>query len=253
MRAAILARFVLIEARRGGLPWLAVVFVALCIGLAAFLSQVALTEKAQLQAAVVAAVLRAGAVFLVTAFVASSTLREINDKALEMLMSLPLSRAVQYLGRLAGFAGCGAALAAAFCLPLLLWIPAARVVWWGFSLALEASLMAAVALFFTMSLTQLVPAIAATLGLYLLARFIPAFQAIASGPLAEPSLAQELARWCLDTIALLLPPLDAATRTEWLLYGSPAAGTYAAAMAGMVLYAALMAGAGLFDFYRRSL
>src|SRR2546422_4310390 len=58
MPASILARFVLLEARRGGLPWLAAASIALALGLAAFLSQVALTESLALQASIVAALLR---------------------------------------------------------------------------------------------------------------------------------------------------------------------------------------------------
>src|SRR6267143_401351 len=50
MPAAILARFVLLEARRGGLPWLAVASIAVALGLAAFLSQVAVTESLALHA-----------------------------------------------------------------------------------------------------------------------------------------------------------------------------------------------------------
>ncbi len=93
------------------------------LGLAAFVSQVALTESLALQAALVAAVLRACAVFLVAAQVTASTLREIQDKGLELMLSLPLSRTTHYLGRLAGFVACGAALALAFALPLLVWAP----------------------------------------------------------------------------------------------------------------------------------
>jgi len=80
MPAAILARFVLLEARRGGLPWLAGASIAVALGLAAFLSQVAVTESLALQASIVAALLRACAVFLIAAHVASSTLRELNDR-----------------------------------------------------------------------------------------------------------------------------------------------------------------------------
>ena len=67
MPAAILARLVLLEARRGGLPWLAAGSVAVGISLAAFLSQVALTESGALQAALLAALLRACAAFLIAA------------------------------------------------------------------------------------------------------------------------------------------------------------------------------------------
>src|SRR5216684_2707472 len=169
MPAAILARFVLLEARRGGLPWLAVASIAVALGLAAFLSQVALTGSLALQASIVAALLRACAVFLIAAHVASSTLRELNDKELERMLSLPLSRSTQYLGRLGGFALCGIALSVACAAPLL------------------------------------------------------------------------------------LPRLDAVTRTGWLLYGPPGAEAYAAALAGLMLYTGLLIAAGLFDFYRRNL
>ena len=51
------------------------------MGLAAFLSQVAVTESLALQTAIVAALLRASAVFLVAAQVITSTQRERDDKA----------------------------------------------------------------------------------------------------------------------------------------------------------------------------
>jgi hypothetical protein len=252
MPAAILARLCLVEARRGGLPWLAAGALAAALTLAAFLSQVAITESRALQLAVLAAVLRACAVFLIAAQVAASVLREMNDKGMELALSLPLSRAAQYLGRLAGFVACAIVLAAVFALPLLAWAPPGAAALWALSLACEAALVAAAALFFAMTLAQLVPAIAATAGLYLLARSIAAIQAIAAGPLAEDTLAQRAARVAVDGVALLLPRLDAVTRSEWLLYGAPAAGTYLAGLAGLALYGSLLVAAGLFDFHRRN-
>lgn len=253
MPAATLARFVLLEARRGGLPWLAGACIVFSAGLAGFLSEVAITEGRALQAALVAALLRACAVFLIAALVGSATLREINDKGLEILLSFPLSRATQYLGRFAGFCACAVVLAAVFAAPLLLWASPPSVALWGLSLAFECIVVAAAALFFSMALAQLVPAIAATLGFYLLARSIGTIQAIASGPLTEPTAAGKAARGLVDAVALLLPRLDSVTQTHWLLYGAPSAGAYAVALAGLALYAALLVAAGLFDFYRRSL
>jgi ABC-type transport system involved in multi-copper enzyme maturation permease subunit len=247
-----LARLVLLEARRGGLPWLAAAAVALGIGLAAFVSQVALTESLALQAALIAAVLRACAVFLVAALVTASTLRQIDDKALELMLSLPISRTTHYLGRFAGFAACGVVLAALFALPLLLWAAPGAVALWGLSLACELALVAAAALFFAVTLAQFVPAIAASAGLYLLGRSIGAIQAIAAAPVADASLPARLAQQAVDGVALILPRLDAMTRTAWLLYEAPAAGTYAAALGAALLYTVLLVAAGLFDFHRRS-
>ena len=252
--AATLARLVLIEARRGGLPWIAGACIAAGIGLALFLSQVALTESRELQLAIVAAWLRACAVFLVAAHVATRTLREIDDKVLELMVALPLGRPSLYLGRLAGFAACGALLAVAFAAPLLAWAPPGAVALWGLSLACELALVAATALFFAMTLVQPVPAIGATAGLYLLGRSIAALQALAAGgPLADDSIAGTLARGAVGAVAFLLPRLDSATRSEWLLYGAPPAAAYAGVLGGLVLYAALLAAAGLFDFARKNL
>src|SRR6267143_401353 len=161
-------------------------------------------------------------------------------------------RSTQYLGRLAGFALCGVALAAACAAPLLLWASAGTVALWALSLACETALVAAAALFFSMTLAQLVPAIAATAGLYVLARSMAAIQSIAGGPLAEASLPHQVARWAVDAIALLLPRLEAVTRTGWLLYGPPDAGAYAAALAGLMLYSGLLIAAGLFEIGRAS-
>ena len=253
MQAAIFIRLALIEARRGGLAWLAPLCIALGVALGVFLAQLAITESRLLQVAVVAALLRLSAVLMLAAQVVSSVRREADERRLELLLALPLGRATQYLGRLAGFIALGVVLAACFALPLLLWSPPAAVLAWAASLALELALVAAAALFFAMSLTQLVPALAATAGLYVLARSISAVQAIASGPLAEHSLAHELGRGTVSALAFLLPTLDRATRTAWLLYGPPDTRTLSVALAGMLIYTALLAMAGLFDFQRRAL
>ena len=250
--AATLARLVLLEARRGGLPWLAAGCIAAGIALAAFLSQVALTESRELQLSIVAPWLRACAVFLMAAHVASRTLREIDDKALEQMLALPLGRPSQYLGRLAGLAACGALLAAVFTAPLVLWAPPAAAALWGISLACELALVAAAALFFTMTLVQPVPAITATAGFYLLGRSIAALQALAGGPLADTMVAGRIASAVLGAIAAVMPRLDEATRSEWLLYGVPSAPAYLAAIGGVLLYCVILSVAGMFDFQRRS-
>lgn len=249
----ILARTVLLEARRSGLPWLALASIVAAIVLAAFLAQVALTESLQLQAALAAALLRACGAFLVALAIAASTSREVADKNLEFMLALPLSRAVQYLGRWLGHVGSAVLIAIAFSLPLLLWSAPAAVAFWALSFAIELALVAALALFFAMAFGQLLPAVAASAGFYLLARALGTIQAIAQAPLAEADWTQRAAQWLIDAIAFVLPRLDAVTRTEWLLYGAPQAGEYLAALGGLALYAALLLAAGLVDLHRRNL
>jgi ABC-type transport system involved in multi-copper enzyme maturation permease subunit len=252
MPAVIFARLALLEARRGGLAWVAALALVLGAALGAFLAQLALTESRLVQSAVVAALLRVCAVFIIAVQVVASVRREIDEKRLELMLSLPLSRATQYLGRFAGFTLLGALLAAAFAAPLLLWAATPAVASWGGSLACELALVAAAALFFAMSLGSPVPALAATAALYLLARSMGAMQAIASGPLAEHGVAHQLARHAIEAVALILPALDRVTRSEWLLYGAPEWRSYAMGVGSLLVYAALLAAAGIFDFQRRA-
>lgn len=251
--ALIIARFTLLESSRSGLPWLAGAALAAAIGLSAFLSQVALTESLQLQAAAAAALLRAAAAFLIAAHVVSAIGREASDKGLEFTLAFPVSRPAFYLGKLAGFGLAALALATVFAAPMLLWSGFAGAAAWWLSLAVETFLVAAAALFFALALTQPAAALSATAGLYLLGRSIGAIQAIAAGPHAQESALAGAARWAVDGVALLLPRLDLATRSEWLLYGAPGGAEFARVLGAMLFYALLLAAAGLFDLGRRNL
>jgi ABC-type Na+ efflux pump permease subunit len=246
------ARYTLVEALRSGLPWLAAGCVIAVLGLAGFLSRVAITEAAALQVSVAGALLRACAIFLVATHVVASVARETNDKGLELALALPISRPAYFLGKLLGFACAGVLLATLFALPLLAWAKPADLAAWWVSLAVETALVAAAALFFASALAQSVAAIAAVAGLYLLGRAISAIQAIAGNPLAGDSALTQAARWSVDALAVLLPRLDSVTRGDWLLYGAPSAGELARALLGLALYLVLLAAAGLFDFNRRN-
>lgn len=248
---AVIARFVVLEALRGGLPWLALTCVAASVGLAMFLAQVALTETRELQATVCAALLRGCAAFLIATHVVASMAREASERGLEVALTLPISRSTYYAGKLAGFACGGLILATAFALPLLPWsAPESLLLWW-LSLGMETAVVAAMSLFFATALSGVVPAIAATVGLYLLGRSVSTIQAIAAGPLLDRS--ENALRGAVDAFSFLVPRLDWGPRTEWLVYGSPAANELIATWAGSAIYLTLLAAAGLFDFNRRDL
>ena len=251
--SATVAYYALLEALRSGLPWLAAGCVIAVLAVCGFLSQVAITEATALRASTAGALLRACAVFLITAHVVASVAREANDKGLELALALPISRPAYYLGKLLGFACAGALLATLFALSLLAWVKPVDLAAWWISLAAETALAAAAALFFASVLTQAAVAIAAAVGLYLLGRSIAAIQAIAGSPLTGDSMPAQAARWTVEALGLLLPRLDAVTRGDWLLYGAPAAGEFVHALSGLALYSLLLAAAGLFDFSRRNL
>ncbi len=247
-----IARYTLLEALRNRLLWLALILVAGGLGFTQFLQQIAITESNQIQAALLAAILRVGAVFMLAAFVVTSMVREFNDKVMELILARPLRRSSYFFGKLAGYAAVALALALIFSLPLALFAPPPRVALWGLSLACELLLVTAFALFCVFSLTQVMSALAAVAGFYLLARSISALQIMAAHPLSDTSLGQRVINFVVDAIAFLLPGLDRMTQTAWLLYGAPGGAEIMRLLAQTGAYALLLCGAALFDLQRKN-
>ena len=248
-----LARTTLLEAVRNRLFWLAAIVVGVALGLAQFLKQVAITESLEIQVALLAALLRMAAVFIVATFVITSMVREANDKVTELMLSQPAPRSSYFLGKFCGYALLALTLAAAFALPLAVFVPTSGLLAWAISLVCELLIVAAVSLFCVLSLTQVVSAFAATAGFYLLARSISAMQIIASASLvSEHPLAERIISGTVDTMALVLPSLDRLVRTDWLLSGAPGMNELLGLVAQSVVYVALIASATLFDLHRKN-
>ncbi len=250
---SIIARYTVVEALRNRLLWLVGAVMTASLVIAGFLQAVALTESSQIQSAILAAILRLSAVFIIVSFVVTSMVREANDKGLELILALPLPRASYFFGKLAGFSLAALLLAMLFGLPLILFAPWLQVCTWIASLACELFIMTTLSLFCVMSLNQVTSALAAAAGFYVLCRSIGTIQIIAAAPLDNAGgLGNELVRLLVDGLALLLPHLDRITRTEWLLYAAPDASALSVAALDAVLYGALLCGAALFDLYRKN-
>ena len=248
-----IARFTLIEALRNRMLLLALILVLAGLAFTRFLQQIAITESTQIQTALLAALLRFGAVFMLAGFVVTSMVREFNDKVAELILSRPLRRSSYYLGKLAGYAAVAVLLALLFSIPLLLFAPARQVAAWGISLAAELVLVAAFALFCALTLTQVMSALAAVAGFYLLARSIGALQIMAAHPLADSlEQGQGLVNSVIEGVAFLLPGLDRMTQTGWLIYSGPAAAEFLQLLAQAAVYTLLLCGAGLFDLQRKN-
>ncbi|MCX7891185.1 MAG: ABC transporter permease [Burkholderiales bacterium] len=250
--ARTIARYTLLEALRNRLAWLALAVIGAALGVAAFLHQVTITESREVGAAVVAAMLRLAAAFLVVAFVVTSMVREFNDKVLEIVLARPVPRASYLLGKFVGFSTAALVLAVAFAAPLALFAPAARVMPWAFSLGLELVLMVAVGLFCVLTLTSVVAALAAAAGFYLLARSISAALVIAAAGEGSARWTDRVADWTVSGIARLVPALDQWTQTAWLVVAPPDWANLAGIAAQAGVYVLLIVAAALFDFYRQN-
>lgn len=247
------ARLTVLEACRTRLPWLLTGVCVAALGLAAFVSQVAITESREIQITFLAALLRLAAVLLTALFAISSLQRDAADKITDMLIAQPVPRSSYFLGKLTGVLAVAMVIALAASLVLAGFAPAPGVLAWGTTLFGELLVISALAMFCALSLPGMVGAIAATAGFYLLSRSIDTLQFIAAHPLVPSGdVTDSILRWLIDGIALLLPGLDDATRTIWLIDAPPAPGEWAVLMAEMFLYAALLSAATLFDLYRKS-
>ena len=250
---AALARITVLEAVRNRLAWLAAIVIVTTFGLAQFLNQVAIAESREIQSAVLAALLRAAAVFIAAAFVVTSMVREWNDKITELLLSLPAPRSAYFFGKFAGYAALALVLAPLSALPLVLVAKHGGLALWTFSLFCELLIVTAMSMFCVLSLTQVVPAFAAVAGFYLLSRSMGAIQIIASAPLREPTLPDRIANAIVDLIAYVLPALDRMTQTSWLMEPGPASlETIGTVLAQTAVYVVLICSASLFDLYRKN-
>jgi len=144
-------------------------------------------------------------------------------------------------------------LAALLTLPLALIAPAARVLAWGLSLGCELIILTAMSLFCVITLTHIVPALAAVLGFYVLARSIAALQLIASASEASTVWTDRAANWIVHAIALVLPRLDEMTQSAWLVGPPPTTGTLTSVVAQTGLYTLLLVAAAQFDLHRQNL
>lgn len=251
--AATIARYTLLEALRNRLPWLVALALAVAAGLGGFLDALALTESAQLQAAVLAALLRLAGVFLVAGYVSAGMARDGADHGRLLLLALPQPRAAYVLGKLLGYAALAALPALAFGALGLRYAPFGQALLWTASLLCELWIVAAFALLCSLTLNQLVPALAATLFFYLLARVAGTLQLLGHGHAMAHGALQRVMTAGVDAIALLLPRLDDYTRSAWLVYHNGSAAELAAIAIQTTIYVGLAGAAALFDFYRKQL
>jgi len=249
----IIARYTLLEALRSRLLWLFVLAACAALGLSGFLQQLALTESRAVQAALLAAVLRLASVFLLVTFIVTSMTREAADKGTELLLALPMPRASYLLGKLGGYAALATVPALLFGALTALFAPAAQSALWAISLLGELWIAAAFSLLCSLTLTQTLPALSAAGAFYLLARVVATLQLLGHAGAAQADAGQRWLTRGIDALALLLPHLDAYTRTEWLLYHTGTLADLATLATQTALAVGLLTAAALFDLYRKNL
>ncbi len=253
---AILAitRFTLLEAMRNRLIWLFLLLLLVGIMLAEFLGGIAITESHAIRTSLLGAMLRLFAVFVISLYVITSMVREMNDKGMELTLSLPVSRANYYFGKLSGYALIAFFMSLLIGLCLLFYAPFPQVLIWTVSLFCELLIISALCLLCVYTFSQVTIAITAVAAFYLLARSIDAIQLMGKGSMIDPnSLAQNFMTKAVDSLAMVLPDLYRFSPSEWLIYADTSSGQITPIIVQTVIYLFVLMVAGLFDLYRKNL
>jgi hypothetical protein len=248
-----IARFTIIESLRNRLILLSFLVIGISFALVEFIGDLAITEHRVTQVAILAAFLRMSAVVMVTLFVVSSTVRELQDKTLEMILAMPIHRGNYYLGKLTGFVYIALLVSIIFAVLLLLYADAEQVFIWMISLFLELILVVALSLVMLFTFNQVPSALTAVFIIYGASRIVTSIFLMAKFPIiAHTSMAQKFMDSVIELMTWLLPDLHRFTQTEWLSYNTAEWGMLLPLFGQTMVYLIFLSFIALFDFYRKN-
>ncbi len=248
-----ISRFTVIESLRNRLLLLSFLVIGISFAMVEFIGDLTITEHRVTQVAILAAFLRMSAVVMVTLFVVSSTVRELHDKTLEMILAMPIRRGSYYLGKLIGYFYIAAVIAVIFAALLLLYADAEQVLIWMISLFLELVLVVALSLVMLFTFSQVPSALTAVFIIYGASRIVTSIFLMAKYPIvAHTSLAQQFMDAFIELLTWLLPDLHRFTQTEWLTYNTADWGTLLPLLGQTTIYLVFLSFIALFDFYRKN-
>ena len=248
-----IARFTIIESLRNRFLLLSFLVIAVSFALVEFIGDLAITEHRVTQVAILAAFLRMSAVVIVTLFVVSSSVRELNDKTLEMILAMPVPRGSYYLGKLFGYLYIAALVAVIFAVLLLLYADPEQVVIWSLSLFLELTLVVALSLVMLFTFNQVPSALMGVFIIYGASRIVSSVLLMSKYPIiAHTSAAQKFMDGIIEVMTWLLPDLHRFTQTEWLAYNTAEWSSLLPLLGQTIIYLILLSFIALFDFYRKN-
>jgi ABC-type transport system involved in multi-copper enzyme maturation permease subunit len=248
-----ISRFTVIEAIRNRLLLLSFLVIAISFALVEFIGDLAITEHRVTQVAILAAFLRMSAVVIVTLFVVSSTVRELHDKTLEMILAMPIRRSSYYLGKLVGYLYVAALVSVIVSVLLLLYADPEQVLIWMISLFLELVLVVALSLVMLFTFNQIPSALAGVFLIYGASRIVTSIFLMSQYPIiAHTTVAQKFMDSFVELLTWLLPDLHRFTQTEWLAYNTAEWSSLLPLFGQTFVYLLFLSFIALFDFFRKN-
>ena len=248
-----ISRFTIIESLRNRLLLLSFLVIGISFALVEFIGDLAITEHRVTQVAILAAFLRMSAVVLITLFVVSSTVRELHDKTLEMILAMPIRRGNYYLGKLIGYLYLAVLVAVIFSALLMFYADPQQVFIWMVSLFLELTLVIALSLVMLFTFNQVPSALAGVFLIYGASRIVTSIFLMSKYPIiAHTSIGQKFMDGFIELLTWLLPDLHRYTQTAWLTYNTADGSTLFPLFGQTAVYLVFLSFIALFDFYRKN-
>jgi ABC-type Na+ efflux pump permease subunit len=186
-------------------------------------------------------------------FVVSSSVRELQDKTLEMILAMPLHRSSYYVGKLIGFLQVSMIIALVFSVLLLLYASSDQVLIWGLSLFFELIIVVALGLVMLFTFNQIPAAITGVLVIYAAARSATSIYLMSKYPIiSHNTISQKFMDGFIEILTWLLPDLHRFTQTEWLAHNTGSFQLLVPVMTQSMIYLVLLSAVALFDFYRKN-
>lgn len=248
-----IAQFTILESLRNRLLLLSFLVLGISFTLVEFIGDLAITEHRVTQVAILAAFLRMSAVVMVTLFVVSSTVRELHDKTLEMILAMPIRRGTYYLGKLTGFICIAGLIALFFSLLLFFYAAPGQVIIWMLSLLMELILVVALSLVMLFTFNQVPSAFTGVFIIYGASRIVTSIYLMSKYPIiAHTTIAQKFMDGLIEALTWVLPDLHRFTQTSWLTYQEADWGLLLPLLGQTSIYLVFLSFIALFDFYRKN-
>ncbi|MBF0621936.1 MAG: hypothetical protein HQL54_08405 [Magnetococcales bacterium] len=196
--------------RRSGLPTVVIVLLLICAGIAAFSDAVALIESESTRAGFYSSAIKLSLGLLISTVMIQATAVLFRDRVAEMMLASSLNRLEMVVGLfLSGMA-----------LSLLLAVVAGLVGYavvgnsaamgWSISLSLFLMVLSAVGVLFALALKRMLPALMATVAVWVLCISMPTLYSLISPDTPVFDLFMHGLTWILPTLAQFAP-------SGWLL------------------------------------
>lgn len=249
-----IAKYTALEVVHNRLLWIVAMGAGAAIGAGFFGYALAITESQETQTAFMSYMLRLGSMFIVCLIVVNTMSRELNDKSLDMLLSLAITRSTYYFGKLVGFSSIIFFIVVIYGTCMLITAELQDVFIWSVSLFCELFLVLCFSLLCVLSLKQVPMVIIIVVAFYLLSRSINAAVLMMNNSLLNTdSFANTLMMNMLHGISFLLPDLSGFTRSDWLIYNNTQWSELGSIALQTLIYSVLLISASLIDFYRKNI